>query len=134
MSSVIVGFIDTAAGHVALDAAIEEARLRSAKLVVVSSMVGGDRESDEEYVRTADALEGVEARLVETGLEHEVRSYVRGQTPAQDLKQAADELDARLIVIGTRRRSAVGKALLGSNALEILYDAPCPVLCVRAEG
>lgn len=35
------------------------------------------------------------------------------------------------MVIGIRRRSTTGKMLLGSNALEILHDAPCPVLCVK---
>lgn len=129
----IVGFIDTPAGHAALDVAIDEARLRAAKLVVVSSMFGGDRESEDEYLGTARALEAVESRLAESDVEHEVRRYVRGQTPAQDLRQTAAELDAGLIVIGTRRRSSVGKVLLGSNALEILYDSPCPVLCVRGD-
>ena len=35
-------------------------------------------------------------------------------------------------VIGIRRRSAVGKMVLGSNAHRILMDAPCPVVTVRA--
>jgi nucleotide-binding universal stress UspA family protein len=45
---------------------------------------------------------------------------------------AVKEVDAELCVIGIRRRTAVGKALLGSNADRILMDAPCPVLAVKA--
>jgi nucleotide-binding universal stress UspA family protein len=133
VSSVVVGFIPTPLGEAALERAIEEARLRSVRLVIVNSMVGGGRESEDEYFGTAEAVDALESRLSEMGLEFEVHRYVRGSTPSQDLIQAAQEFDGQLIVIGNRRRSSVGKIILGSNALEILHDAPCPVLCVRVE-
>ena len=41
------------------------------------------------------------------------------------------EVDAGLCVIGIRKRTAVGKMLLGSNANHILMNAPCPVLAVK---
>lgn len=133
MSSVVVGFIPTPPGQAALERAIEEARLRSARLVVVNSMMGGDRESEAEYFDVAEALDALESRLSGTSVDFEVHRYVRGRSPSQDLIQAAKDFDGQLIVIGNRRRSSVGKIILGSNALEVLHDAPCPVLCVRAD-
>ncbi len=64
---------------------------------------------------------------------HTVHEFVRGLTPAEDLVRAASDFEADLIVIGLRRRSAVGKLLLGSNAQEILLEAKCPVLTVKAK-
>ena len=65
------------------------------------------------------------------GLELEVRQLVRGNEPAEDLISVANETDADLIVIGLRRRTPVGKLILGSNAQRILLDAPCAVLAVK---
>ena len=61
-----------------------------------------------------------------------MRQLVRGLEPAEDLIAVAEEVAADVIVIGLRRRSPVGKLILGSNAQRILLDAPCPVLAVKA--
>src|ERR1019366_6530081 len=66
------------------------------------------------------------------GVEHEVRQVVRGNEPSQDLIEVANEVNADFIVIGLRRRTPVGKLILGSNAQRILLDASCPVLAVKA--
>lgn len=133
MSSIVVGFIDTPQGRAAIDQAVAESRLRHVPLIIVHSMMGGNRESEDEYVAAAEALEKLQERLSAEGVDFSVHEYVRGQKPADDLIQAAEEFDAELIVIGIRRRSATGKVLLGSNALDILHDSPVPVLCVKAK-
>ena len=62
-----------------------------------------------------------------------MRQLVRGNEPAEDLIEVAEEIHAELIVIGLRRRTPVGKLILGSNAQRILLDASCPVLAVKAD-
>ena len=71
--------------------------------------------------------------LEEAGVEHDVRQLVRGFEPAEDLISIAEANGAELLVIGLRRRSPVGKLILGSNAQRVLLDAPCPVLAVKAQ-
>lgn len=127
---IVVGFVESPEGEAALARAIEEARLRNGKVVLVHSKMGGDEDADD-YVRSAAALEQAHQRLHSEGVEHCTHEYVRGQSPAQDLIATVESHDAELIVIGIRTRSATGKLLLGSNALDILHDASVPVLCVK---
>jgi nucleotide-binding universal stress UspA family protein len=52
--------------------------------------------------------------------------------PATEILQAAQDLQADLIVMGTHGRAGVGRLLLGSVAEQVLRHAPCPVLTVKA--
>ena len=79
-----------------------------------------------------DALAELEERLGREGIEVTVHDFVRGNEPAEDVIEVAEREDAALIVIGLRRRSPVGKLLMGSNAQDILLRAACPVLAVKA--
>lgn len=130
--SIVVGFIDTPEGNASIDHAIAEAKLRGEKLVVLHSAKGGSGQSPEEALATAEAIAAVEAKLEATGLEFSTHDYVRGNTPAQDIMAAVRDHGGSMIVIGIRTRSATGKLLLGSNALDILHDTTVPVLCVKA--
>jgi nucleotide-binding universal stress UspA family protein len=129
--TVVVGFIRTAEGDAAVEAAVEEVRRRGGRLVVVHSAKGGDQDV-ETVVADRDALEALEGRLRGDGVDVVVRDFARGNDPADDLVDVADSEQAALIVIGLRRRSPVGKLLLGSNAQQILLRADCPVLAVKA--
>ena len=134
MGTIVVGYVPKPEGHAALRRAAEEAQLRDARLVVVNSHRGG-REFDGEDARASPRRTSTAIRreLREAGVEHEVRQLVRGMDPADDLVNVATEVSAEFIVIGLRRRSPVGKLILGSNAQRVLLDAPCPVLAVKAD-
>jgi nucleotide-binding universal stress UspA family protein len=132
MGTIVVGYVPKAEGHAALRRAAEEARLRGSRLVVVNSHRGGRDFDREDALRSESELEEVRAELDRAGVEHEVRQLVRGLDPAEDLLGIVEEVKAELIVIGLRRRSPVGKLILGSNAQRVLLDAACPVLAVKA--
>ena len=128
--TIVVGFVPTKEGRAALARAVEEAKMRRARLVVINSNRGG-REFDDDTKAAEVELQGVADELGGDGLELEVRQLVRGNEPAEDLISVANETEADLIVIGLRRRTPVGKLILGSNAQRILLDAPCAVLAVK---
>ena len=131
--SIIVGYIPTREGRAALGAARNEALLRKSKLIVVNSHRGGRDYDAAEAQRFEDELAKVQQELDEAGLEHEVRALVRGNEPAEDLVDVAEESEGELIVIGLRRRTPIGKLILGSNAQRILLEASCPVLAVKSD-
>ncbi|MFP5336392.1 MAG: universal stress protein [Actinomycetes bacterium] len=130
--AIVVGYVPTKEGRAALATAASEARLRNAKLVVINSNRGGRDLDADEARRYEDELTAVRRQLDDDGIEHEVRQLVRGLEPAEDLIAVAEEVGAQMIVIGLRRRTPVGKLILGSNAQRILLDAPCAVLAVKA--
>ena len=131
--AVVVGYVPTEEGRAALRRAASECKLRNTRLVVINSNRGGKDLDAEEAARYEQELDTVRAELDGAGISHEVRQLVRGLEPAEDIIAVAEEVSADFIVIGLRRRSPVGKLILGSNAQRILLEAPCPVLAVKAE-
>jgi nucleotide-binding universal stress UspA family protein len=131
MGAVVVGYVPKPEGEAAVDQGIAEAKLRGSQLIVVNSHRGGRDYDDVASTRTEQDLAALEAKLQASGLKYAVRQLVRGFEPAEDLIGIAEDSGADLIVIGLRRRTPVGKLILGSNAQRILLDAPCPVLAVK---
>lgn len=132
MATIVVGYVPKPEGEAALTRAVAEARLRGGRLIVVNSHRGGSEYDGKQAIEAEREMERVKSVLDESGVEHEIRQMVRGFEPAEDLISLAEANDAELIVIGLRRRTPVGKLILGSNAQRILLDAPCPVLAVKS--
>ncbi|GAB3084855.1 MULTISPECIES: universal stress protein [unclassified Phycicoccus] len=132
--AIVVGYVPTKEGRAALRRAADEALLRKSKLIVINSNRGGRDYDSDEAQRFEAELSRIQGQLDDQGLVHEVRQLVRGNEPAEDLIAVAEEEHAEFIVIGLRRRTPVGKLILGSNAQRILLDASCPVLAVKADA
>jgi nucleotide-binding universal stress UspA family protein len=128
--AIVVGFVPRPEGHAALDRAIEEAKLRGARLVVLN-VSRGDALVDSRFASSSD-WDAVKAKLEASGVEHEVAQSVEARDPADQLLRVAEETNAELIVIGLRRRTPVGKLIMGSAAQTVLLDADAPVLAVKA--
>ncbi|MGY1690862.1 universal stress protein [Geodermatophilus sp. SYSU D01105] len=125
---VVVGVVPNPRGRAALEHAVLEAERRAARLVVVNSS-RGDALVDMEYLQ-GEPLRQLLADLTVSGVPFEVRQPI-GRDVAEELSAAARETGAELVVIGLRRRSAVGKLLMGSAAQRILLDVECPILAVK---
>lgn len=129
---IVTGFRPSSESRAAVDRAIEEARLRGGTVLIVHSMHGGERDELEQVLDSRERFERLKADLETSGVPYELIEYARGNSPAEDLLAVARERQADLIVIGIRRRSPVGKLVLGSNAQDVLLEADCPVLAVKS--
>ena len=103
-------------------------------LVSGTGMAGGvmsDTEFDSmEKARIGEA-EAELAQAAETlGLGSAETLLLRGD-PARALCDLAVDRDARAIVLGTRGRGGVKRALLGSVSDHVVRNAPCPVVITR---
>ena len=130
--TIVVGYVPKPEGEAALDRAVAEAQLRKEDLVVVNS-TSGDALADASWAND-EQLQSVVDRLEAAGVRHELVHSVVGREPANHVVEVAQKSRASLLVIGLRRRTSVGKFLLGSSASTILMHAPCPVLAVKAPG
>jgi nucleotide-binding universal stress UspA family protein len=105
--------------------AAPRAVLRASVRPVVDDLDAAGREEAEEL-----AAEGAELARA-AGFQAEPRA-VRASGPYfAALLELADELDARVIVVGSRGRSQVAAAVLGSVSTGILHNTRRPVLVAR---
>ena len=128
--TIVLGYVPSDAGRAALAAAVDETRRRGSDLVVVNT-TRADRLVDPRYAQE-DELTDLADTLESSGVEFEIRHYASEGLAAEEVIDVAREVDAELIVIGLRRRTPVGKLILGSAAQSILLDAPYPVLAIKA--
>jgi nucleotide-binding universal stress UspA family protein len=129
--NIVVGYIPTPEGVAAVDYAIQQATAFDASMTVVNT--GRDGDYADAVFATAEDMDALDTQLQAAGIEHEIVRPTDGAAAADSLLATASRTSADLIVIGIRRRSAVGKLITGSTAQAVLLGADCPVVAVKAK-
>jgi nucleotide-binding universal stress UspA family protein len=127
--TVLIGYVPTPVGEAAFVHGVAEAAARGEDVVVLNSGRRGshvdadlvDEAASEQLVKRA-AAEGVAARVDHA--EHNADLV-------QAFETATATTGARVVVIGLRRRSPVGKLFLGSDAQRLLLELEVPVIAVK---
>ncbi len=117
--SILIAVPDSPEGIAALHAGIAEARRLDTDLKVVNLAL--------RPIELADLPADVKIEVLER----------RGKEDRDPVSAVLDEIGlhgAERLVIGIKRRSPVGKALLGSVSQRLLLDSPVPVLAVKLGG
>lgn len=127
--TVVVGYSPDPSGRAALEHAAAEASGRRERLVIVNATTGQSL-VDTRFADDAE-MTALADRLTADGLVVDVRHEMVPDVAEAVLAIARRE-DARLVVVGVRRRSPVGKLILGSVAQRVILEADCPVLAVKA--
>ena len=128
--TILVAYVPRPEGQAALDKGIEIATRNKERLFVVNASPGGSAE--EPWRANAPDIDRVEKLLAKSGLDATFKQFVRGNTTVEEIEEMVGLHQVSMVVIGLRRRSTVGKLLLGSVAQDILLTISCPVLAVKA--
>lgn len=129
--TILVAYVPTPSGEAAFAFAMAEATAR-AEDVLAFHASRGDRLASDRALENEDTAR-LQAEAQRLGVTLHVETALGVHSLSEQILAAADRVSARLIVIGSRGRSAVGKILMGSTALEILTHAHRPVVTVKAE-
>ncbi|MBT8494255.1 MAG: universal stress protein [Deltaproteobacteria bacterium] len=80
--------------------------------------------------------EAITARLKAIEPDGEIEFFVHARfgEPAQQILQAAEELGADLIFMGSHGRTGIKRMLIGSVSEKVVREAQCPVMVVRQKG
>jgi nucleotide-binding universal stress UspA family protein len=129
----LAGYDPTGADPAPVRFGIEAARFTGAPLVIAAVVgarglaagvldegLSGDATTELEQLMEEIAPEGIAVKTRE----------LRGTSAARALHEAAEELDAGLLVVGSTRRGVMGRILPGSTAERLMHGAPCPVAVV----
>lgn len=132
MSNLIVCGTDRSAGSsraAAVAARIGEQLRREVALVHVDDEPPG-------FASITRARQLRDLRRMANAFAFPKRAYVRvaGGEPADEIVRLASELDAELVVLGSRGRHELGSALLGSVSSAVMRSAPCPVVVVPPDA
>lgn len=105
----------------------------SVRVVHIARRGAGTRvvpeDEDEVLAKLRSQTTAMRARGLDAAL-HVIRGATGSAAPP--IAQTALAVGADLVIVGTRGRSPIAGALLGSVTLELLHLAPCPVIAVPA--
>lgn len=129
MSKILLAYVPSATSEAAFDFAVEEAERRDASLLVLAS----ERAPDPRKARGVTDQRPLQERLEETGLGFELRTVPKRDDPADDILDAVEHDDVDLVILGIRKRTPIGKILLGSTSQRVAIESPVPVVLVKPE-
>jgi len=139
-SGVVVGYDGSECAKAALHAAIEVGRAYRERVTIAFgyeiSPVGGELHDYHAALRElaeGKLAEGRKLAVAQGAAESELDTTVVERSPAQGLVELAEQIDARVIVVGTRGESPLRGALLGSTPHKLLGLSDRPVLVVPTD-
>lgn len=127
--TIVIGYVPSPVGEAALEAGLAEAKAHGDDVVILNSP---RRRStvDGELIDGATGEELV-ARAQQAGVTATIDHADHGDDLVETFQEVVGRTSARLVVIGLRRRSPVGKLVTGSDAQRLLLDLDVPILAVK---
>ena len=128
---ILVGYDGSTSAKEALKLARKHARAFNGSVDIVTSMERGTEQQQQAIEEAENGLEWAKSVFADKGLECRTHLLIRGLAPGEDLLEFARENNVDEIIVGVKRRSKVGKLLMGSTAQYVILQASCPVVTVK---
>ncbi len=128
---ILIGYRGINVGKDLMDLAVKHAKAFDGEILVVTSLIGGDKTELDEISLAEKNLEKAKTYFNDAGIKTNTHLLVRGLEAGEDLVTFAKEKKVDEIILGVRSRSKVGKLLFGSTAQFVILEAHCPVLSVK---
>ena len=112
--TIVVAYVARPEGQAALEKGIEIAKRRNEHLLVINASPGGGK--DDPSALDVQDYERVQLLLNDAGIGAEIKQFVRGKSVVEEIEALVVSLNASLLIIGLRKRSAIGKLIMGSVA------------------
>ena len=128
--TIAVAHHDSPEGRAALLHAAREAAFQHTDLAVLHVRPAADDSPDLDPLRRDVARLLTEADHADLEWSLHMASDLDGRASA--LVELTGQLGAQLLVLGSRRRTPIGKFLLGTTIQRVVLDSPVPVLVVKA--
>ena len=128
---ILVGYDGTNAAKEALNLAKVHAKAFDGTVDIVTSMEKGTENQREDIEQAERGLEWAKSLFDDNDIACSTHLLIRGLTPGEDIVEFAEEKKVDEILVGVKRRSKVGKLLMGSTAQFVILQATCPVVSVK---
>jgi nucleotide-binding universal stress UspA family protein len=128
---ILVGYDGSNSAKDALNLAKSHAKALGASVAVVTSMQKGTESERKDIEQAERGLDYAKSLIEEDNIVCNTHLLIRGLSAGEDLVEFAKENKVDEIIVGVKRRSKVGKLLMGSTAQYVILQAPCPVVTVK---
>ncbi len=128
---ILVGFNGYYVSKDAVSLAVKHAEAFNASVDIVTMLEKGHALHLDDMEKADNALEEAKNAFDARSIPCRTRVITNDLSAGENLVAFAQDHDIDMVIIGIKRRSKVGKILLGSTAQYVILKAPCPVLTIQ---
>lgn len=129
---ILVGYNGSGACKKALELAKQHAAVWQGRIEVVQALTRSEPLSYDTIVNAEQQLAQEIKHLLDGRRgSFETTLLVGTQNPGEQIVNFAQAINADEIIIGSQKRSRIGKFVLGSTTQFVVLNAPCPVVVVK---
>lgn len=102
----------------------------NASVILVTTIAAGSRETSQEEKAANAVFEVEKSKFEQANIQCETKILYHGISEEDELLEFAKKNNIDEIILGARKRSKLGKFLIGSVAQHLILGSVCPVLTV----